>query len=186
MTRLTRVEKARKSPGKCEKCSCGIKIGQPYNWWKFRFGAKRVRCDKPECQPRRSELTQSEFYGNLFDAEESFQEVVASARKAVDVTMAIEATREAAERLREIGQECSDKLSNMPDGLQQGDTGQLLQERADNCEDRADELESAADSAETNWTERTGEDNDEEEKDHQEICDEVLDELESECDFSID
>jgi len=33
--------------------------------------------------------------------------------------------------LEEIGNECEDKLNNIPDSLQQGPTGELLQERID-------------------------------------------------------
>ena len=45
------------------------------------------------------------------------------------------------EDIRALGEEQSDKLSNMPDGLQQAPTGEMLQNRADACEDWASEIE---------------------------------------------
>lgn len=55
------------------------------------------------------------------------------------------AMRDAAETLREIGTECQDGFDNMPEGLQQGDTGQLLENRASELEAKADELDGLAD-----------------------------------------
>jgi hypothetical protein len=46
--------------------------------------------------------------------------------------------------IRTLGEECQEKHDNMPEGLQQGDTGQLLETRAQECEGKAEELESAA------------------------------------------
>lgn len=42
-----------------------------------------------------------------------------------------------AEQVREFGEEQQGKFDNMPEGLQQGDTGQLLEERASNMEQAA-------------------------------------------------
>ena len=38
--------------------------------------------------------------------------------------------------------ECQESLDNMPEGLQEGDTGQMLQERIEACESAQSELES--------------------------------------------
>lgn len=46
-----------------------------------------------------------------------------------------------ASRLRELASEQEDKRSNMPDALQDSDTGQLLEERAQNMESAADEFD---------------------------------------------
>lgn len=73
---------------------------------------------------------------------------------------------------------------NMPDSLQSSPSGELLEQRAQECEDKACEIEGYADEAEVNWDNRE-EDNENGEKGEQEIADEILDELESNIDFSI-
>jgi hypothetical protein len=45
------------------------------------------------------------------------------------------------QELRDLAEECQDNLDNMPEGLQQGDTGMMLQERIEACNNAADELE---------------------------------------------
>ena len=76
MPRLNVVNKCRKSPGSCGKCGDKIDKGQPYKWWKFRYGGKRVRCAKPECAPKSSDLTQSEFYGTLYGIQEELEAAI--------------------------------------------------------------------------------------------------------------
>lgn len=110
------------------------KKGESYFWWKpmvgGRGGAKRYSKDRPS----RSQLTQSEFLSALYGIEDGD---MASAQTPEDFNAIAEA-------LRELGQEQQEKYDNMPEGLQQGDTGQMLEERASNCESWADEIEEAA------------------------------------------
>jgi hypothetical protein len=49
---------------------------------------------------------------------------------------------EIAPEIGTAGEECQDSLDNMPEGLQESPTGQLLQERIDACESAQSELES--------------------------------------------
>lgn len=182
--RVNRVEKCRQSPGKCGKCGCEIKVGDPYRWWKFRYGGKQIRCLELKCNPRGSELTSNPFQSALLKITEDIEDAIGQARSQTDPTIAISAFRDGAEELRNLGQEQQEKLDNMPEGLQQGDTGQLLENRANECEDKACELESAADTAESDWENRS---DDDEERGEQEICDSILDELDSATnDISID
>jgi hypothetical protein len=44
-----------------------------------------------------------------------------------------------------------DKFNNMPDGLQQGDSGQLLEARSQSCQDFADELDAAISEIRDAW-----------------------------------
>lgn len=119
------------------------KAGESYYWWKpmvgGRGGAKRYSKEPP----RPSQLTQSEFLSAAYAAQESLDEA-----KDADAFRAV------AEEVRELGDETQGKYDNMPEGLQQGDTGQLLEERASQCNERADQIESAADDLETKMTER--------------------------------
>ena len=144
MPRVTSVKKAQKNQGECTKCGVKIKKGDGYRWWKFRFGGRYVRCLKPECSPKPSDLTRSEFYGTLYGLEESLNSALEDFRKGGESADLASTLNELADELRNLGSECQDKLDNMPEGLQQGDTGQLLENRAQECESKADELESAA------------------------------------------
>ena len=149
MPRITIVKAAQKNQGECGKCGAKIKKGDGYKWWKFRYGGRRVRCLKPECAPKPSDLTQSEFYGTLYGIQEPVEEALESFRNGGELGDLASALNDAAGELRELGEECQGKLDNMPEGLQQGDTGQLLENRAQECESKADELESAANEIES-------------------------------------
>lgn len=134
MPRVNSVKKCRKTPGKCSRCAHKIKKGEPYIWWKFNFGAKYVRCAEPSCYPKPSDLTRSEFWGRMGDLQqEGFEgttyEELRDRRETV------------MDALNEIADDCEEKFNNMPQSLQDGDTGQLLQERADACRDCVTELE---------------------------------------------
>src|SRR5215471_803723 len=125
MPRVTHVKAARKAIP-----HAGIEVGQSYYWWAFRFGGKRYSKTYPEPQ----QLTQSEYQIALYDISDDIAGLSADSSLPDDVA-------DIAERYRELAQECQDKLDNMPEGLQQGATGELLQERIDACESAADEFE---------------------------------------------
>lgn len=134
MPRVTIVAKARKNQGTCGKCGDEIKRGMPYKWWKFNFGARHVRCAKAECAPRASDLTQSAFLAQLYDLQDRAFEGQSSAD--------LEGERdEMVSDLEALKQECEDNRSNIPDHLQDGDSGTLLQERADALDDAINELQ---------------------------------------------
>lgn len=179
--RVTVVNKAQKAPGKCGCCGKEIKIGDGYRWWKFRYSGRFVRCLEPKCAPKSSELISNPFQSALAAIGENLGEAFGQARTQTDPTIAIAAVKDAAEELRNLGSEQQEKFDNMPYGLQQGDTGQLLENRASECEDKASTIESYADDAESAWEGRN-EDEGDKEKGEQEICDEILDDLEGNCD----
>lgn len=126
MARAHFVQKARKAIKGTD-----IKKGDSYWWWKFRHGSKHTS----KTQPRPSQLTQSDFYSRVYAAQEAIEDCSAS-DEVRDVRDSV------ASDLRELGEECQGKHDNMPESLQQGDTGQLLEERAQVMEAAADELES--------------------------------------------
>lgn len=146
--KVAHVKKARKSPGQCGKCCCEIPAGGEYRWWKFRFSGKRIRCAKPDCKPKPSELINSPFLSALM----GLQEETDAAASAGDLGR----VREIADEVRQLGEEAQSSLDNMPDGLQQGSAGELLQSRAEKCEEIACELESLADNVESAWSEADG------------------------------
>lgn len=129
MARAHFVKRARKAYRKD-----GIKKGESYYWWKFRHGAKR----RSKTAPRPSQLTQSAFFSGLYASTESFDDAVRDATSCQELKDAVDTLHEA---LDEIKSETEEKLQNMPDSLQQGPTGELLQERIDGLEEFIQELE---------------------------------------------
>ena len=122
MARATFVKKARKDIPNTD-----IKAGDSYYWWAFMSGGRGGPKRYSKTRPRASQLTQSEFLSEIYAA----QELLDAASDADSTIAALEDARSAVESAKD---NCEDKLSNMPDSLQQGTTGQLLQDRIDNCE----------------------------------------------------
>jgi hypothetical protein len=139
MARAHYVKSARKDNPVAKK-------GEPYWWWKPMVGGRGGAKRYSKTQPTRSQLTQSEFLSGLYDIEDGS---MADAQTPEDF-------RDVAQALRDLGQEQQDKYDNMPDGLQQGNTGQMIEERAQNCESWADEIETAADELESELTDLEG------------------------------
>lgn len=112
------------------------KAGEIYYWWRTRMkGAKSgvTRCSMT--RPKPSQLTMSDFWTLVFSLQESMA-------GPFETSEDLEYTRnDWAQQARDIGQEQQDKLDNMPQQLQDGDTGQMLQDRVQACEDWADEIE---------------------------------------------
>jgi len=53
---------------------CGIKKGDTYYWWKFRFGGKH----ESKTYPKQSQLTQSEFLSQVYALNERLEDLDAS------------------------------------------------------------------------------------------------------------
>jgi predicted RNase H-like nuclease (RuvC/YqgF family) len=124
MARVTHVKKARKDiPG------TDIKAGEPYYWWKFKNSTKR--CSKT--RPKPSQLTQSAFKSTVLEWMERLTPDFD------DLESELDQLKSDVEDLKATTEE---SLENMPDGLKEGDTGQLLQERIDTLEAAHDELDS--------------------------------------------
>lgn len=130
MPRVTFVNKARK-----DIPESGIKRGDSYFWWKFRFGSKHVSKTKP----KPSQLTQSEYLGSMY----SLQEDLEANSGSDDFSSLVSALEDAIAGVEEQKDSCEDKRSNMPDHLQDCGTGELLQNRVDACESLIGELEDA-------------------------------------------
>ena len=125
MPRVHKVNSARK-----DYPNHGIKKGDTYYWWKFRFGGKRVSL----YYPKRSQLTQSAFLGTIYDIEDD----LAAANSESDLQSLVESCISDLEELRD---EQEEKRDNMPEQLQDSPTGELLQERYDALDDMITELE---------------------------------------------
>lgn len=125
MPKVTFVKAARKDNPVCS-------AGESYYWWKFRFGGKLYSL-KP---PRPSQLTQSSYYGGIRSMVEQIED-----HKGFDVSDLGILRDDLVEQLTALGDEAEESRENMPEGLQEGDTGQMLQERYEMCQNASGELE---------------------------------------------
>lgn len=127
MPRVHTVKKARKNyPNE------GIQKGDTYYWWEFRYGGLH----RSKTYPKPAQLTQSPFLQEYYSIQEDLEGL--SADSAEDLKTQVE---EIVSRLENLRDEAQGSLDNMPEGLQQGDTGQLLQERVDGLDGWASDLE---------------------------------------------
>jgi hypothetical protein len=133
MPKVTHVKHARKAIKES-----GIKKGDSYYWWKFRFGG----IHRSKTQPKPSQLTQSTFLSTMLELQERTEALVSNLRDGkTTCSDAASELSDIASEVRSAGEECQSSLDNMPEGLQQGDTGQMLQTRIDAAETIADDLE---------------------------------------------
>jgi hypothetical protein len=112
-----------------------VKKGETYYSWGMMVGGRGIQ-RKSKTPPTRSQLTNSEFLGRIYDLEDNVD------WSNVECPEDLQSRRdELVSELQALGEEQSDKLSNMPDGLQQSQTGELLEQRAEACENIASEFE---------------------------------------------
>jgi hypothetical protein len=129
MPRVHHVKKARKA----DKDS-GIKKGESYYWWKFRYGGKR----KSKTYPRPQQLTQSGFLMAVYDIDD-MKNCLQVSDEANELQASLETIKEAVETLKE---ECEESFENIPDQLQDtGSAGILLTERIEALEEYYNELD---------------------------------------------
>lgn len=108
----------------------GIKKGDLHYTWSLKTGPRSSVTYRQIAKPRRSQLTTSEYLSSLYDWEDS-----------LEAASDVDSLRPLVDDIRALGEEQRGKYDNLPDGFQMGETGQLLEERADACERAADELE---------------------------------------------
>jgi len=134
MAKVHFVKKARKAIP-----SAGVAVGDSYYWWKFMVGGRGGPKRVSKTPPTRSQTTQSEFYSAVYDLEDRISALsVDQFESGDDLKSELE---DIASEIRQLGDDQGDKYDNMPEGLQQGDVGQMLEERRDACEAWADEIE---------------------------------------------
>lgn len=123
----------------------GIKKGESYWKWSFLRGGKF----KSKTKPTRSQLTRSDFLGQLYALEDGLDDRFSGMDDADELAGAVDELVGEIESLRDETQE---KLDNMPDPLKDGDTGQLLQERIDGLESWISDLQAVDTSIESDQT----------------------------------
>lgn len=129
---MAKIEKPKaRKEYKCSKCGEVIKVGDVYlKGTPFRRSPV-IRCTK--CGLRGWELSSSDYVQGVGRVCECWEE---------DYGCDEGTAQSIADELSTIRDNTQDSLDNMPEGLQEGDTGQLLQERIDNLDEAISELES--------------------------------------------
>ncbi len=114
----------------------GIKKGDIYYKWSIKTGPASGIDYRSKTPPKPSQLTGSPFLQELYSIQEEIETL--TAETAEDLKSQMEDIIGRIENLRD---ETQGSLDNMPEGLQQGDTGQLLQERIDGLDGWISDLE---------------------------------------------
>jgi hypothetical protein len=110
----------------------GIKKGDMYWFAEVKTGPRSSITIRSSAPIARSRLTASEFLSQAYDLSDRIDKA--------DTVEELESIKDDFESLKS---ETEDKLGNMPEGLQQGQTGELLQERIDQIDSLVSELDSA-------------------------------------------
>lgn len=126
---------------KARKDNPAVKRGESYYWWKTRITVGKSYVGMKHYSknyPKRSQLTSSDFYSQLYDIEDD--QIARLDRRTTpgELRDSVENIKDA---VRDLGEQQQQKFDDMPVGLQEGPTGELLRERADYCEAMADEFE---------------------------------------------
>lgn len=139
--RVNEVEKSLKDQGECGRCHDALPKGCAYRWIKGRYSARKVRCMKPECRFRQSEMTESKMSG-VYAAQENAEEALNAWSNDDGLDALQSLCSDMAESLREVSGEYAEAAEAM------GGAGEEMQQKADDLESWADEVESAGDELE--------------------------------------
>jgi hypothetical protein len=143
--KVHKVEKARDDiPG------TDIKKGDTYYWWKSFRGPKRVS----KTPPRASQTTASEFLSTVYGVGEELEDAVKGDDFTKESVLAV--LESAKDEVESAQSECQEKFDNMPEGLQQGDTGQLLENRCSQCDEVMSAIDQASSEVEDQQVEEDG------------------------------
>lgn len=128
MGKVQIIQKSRKEH-KCKKCGKVIPVGSKYYKGSINFHPDIIMCT--DCKLECWEVTTSDYQLQVGEIIYRWQENYGIDESTAD---------NIASDLEGIRDELQDKLDNMPEQLQDSDTGTLLQERIDSLESAIDEL----------------------------------------------
>lgn len=112
-----------------------IKKSDSYYHWAFMHGGRGGPLIRSKQRPSRSQLTQSPFKSALYSLQDDAQEKIPTLED-------IESERDfIVGELETLKDETESSLENMPESLQEGETGRLLQTRIDSLEEAISEIE---------------------------------------------
>lgn len=129
MGKVQYIKKSRKAYT-CGKCRQTIPVGSPYYRGILNFHPPIIRCG--DCGLKSYEVTGSEYSRAVGELVETWAE-----------TYAIEegVWESVAKALQEIYDGVEERYENIPEGLKEGRSGELLQERMDELQGAIDELD---------------------------------------------
>jgi DNA repair exonuclease SbcCD ATPase subunit len=161
MARLHHVRKARKN-----NKAHGVRKGEPYWWASFRTGGRFIKRYWTS-KPRRSSLTQSEYYAALWDAEDDLQDFLKTLDHSLDekededqgsdeedaasvaitgwAEMAAEAVETAIGSVEDLKDDVDGKISNLESSFPGSNALETLQERSEELDTLLQGLEEARD-----------------------------------------
>lgn len=115
-----------------EKDQILIAKGESYYTWSFMNGDTFYS----KTQPRASQLTSSDFMSTYYGIQESIEDF-----ETTDLDELVSFVDTVKSSLEELRDETDEKFNNMPESLQGGPTGELLQERVDSLDSTISEFE---------------------------------------------
>lgn len=115
----------------CNRCRQTINPGDMYYRIEMMYSPVQFRCQN--CKPHRSELTSSEYLSWLYN----FQDNLSNNYDLHDYDSISEIISEIEDQKEVL----EDKLYSMPEQLQDGEAGQILQDRISSLEDTINELD---------------------------------------------
>lgn len=129
MAKVQVIQKSRKEY-KCSKCGKVIPVGSKYYKGEINFGPTIIRCS--DCKLEAWEVTTSDWQLSTGAIINRWEE---------NYGLSDSTPEELHDEIESIMDDQQERLDNMPEGLQEGDVGQLIQERIDACEAAMDELD---------------------------------------------
>ena len=109
-----------------------INVGESYWTWCF-YGGQPIYS---KTKPRQSQLTNNSFKQELYSIQESVEDFSTE-----DPDEVGEFVEELISNLEELRDTCQESFDNIPEQLQECDSGQILQERIENLDDVISNLE---------------------------------------------
>lgn len=150
--RVNNVKASRVDQGVCGFCREPLPAGTPYRWTKARYGPKKVRCMKPQCAFRNSDLTSNEKLSRAYAAGESVEDALLTITMAVHVKQILEqcqtlsnVVEEAMSELEEAAMEFEESADNIEEYFSESEQAEESRERAYEIEDWRTEFETAKD-----------------------------------------
>ena len=130
MAKIQTVKKSRKET-KCGKCGKIIPVGSPYVYAEPAFRPRIVRCTS--CGLKPYEVSSSEYVQTIGSLKDNWM---------TDCGCDEDGIQSVSSTLDELKSELECRLDNMPEQLQECDSGLILQERIDALDDAINELDS--------------------------------------------
>lgn len=150
----------------------GIKKGEMYFKWSLKTGPRSGMTFRSKSHPRQSQLTTSDFWSTFYGISEQAEDLIPSMDD-------VETERDnVVQELESLRDETQSRFDNMPDGLQQGETGQRLENRVSELESLIESINSVDCTCDDGDEDQSEEEKEERRSDRaKEIWEEIVDEL---------